>query len=108
MVNESGWLCNVETAAETVESRREKERGRVASVGKEGVGEGSRAGRVHLISAITDPLFCQIGADLILSASASDAFQRPMDDSSTGNWRIVRNRGLHSISFVKKRSSQSR
>lgn len=66
------------------------------------------AGRVHLISAIMDLLFCQIGADLILSVRASDSASRPTDDNSTGNWRIVRNGGLHSISFVKKRCSQSR
>lgn len=72
------------------------------------MGRGMTAGRVHLISAITDLLFCQIGSDLILSATADDAPVRPADDSSTGNWRTVRNGGLHSISFVKKRSSHSR
>lgn len=71
-------------------------------------GSGTTAGRVHLISAITDLLFCQIGADLILSAAADGALLHPADDNSTGNWRIVRNGGLHSISFVKKRGSHSR
>lgn len=48
------------------------------------------AGRVHLISAITDLPFCQIDADLILSAAADGTALYPVDDNSTGNWRIVR------------------
>lgn len=99
-------MYNVETVEETVETRRA--RGDSAWKGQRDGGQGLEAGRVHLISAITDLLFCQIGADLILSAGACGAAPRPMDDNSTGNWRIVRNGGLHSISFVKKRSSQSR
>lgn len=64
--------------------------------------------KVHLISAITNPLFCQIDADLILSSTGDSAPAFPPDDSFTGNWRMVRNGGLHSISFVKKRGSHSR
>lgn len=102
-------MYNVETVEETVKTRRGNERGGRGRLSVERVGRRRIGfGRVHLISAITDLLFCQIGADLILSAGAGGAASLPMDDNSTGNWRIVRNGGLHSISFVKKRSSQSR
>jgi len=64
--------------------------------------------KVHLISAITNLLFCQIDADLILSSAGDGASAFPPDDSFTGNWHMVRNGELHSISFVKKRGSHSR
>ncbi|KAG7204269.1 hypothetical protein KM043_002090 [Ampulex compressa] len=69
-------------------------------------GGAKRPAGLLLISAITVPVFCQIDAGLILSVRVAARLAFAEDDSSPGNWRIVRNRrrGLraHSISSQKE------